>query len=254
MPLGRAGYAAKGVVYLLVGVLAAQAAMGTGGDTTDSEGALLHILQAPSGNVLLGLIALGLAGYALWCALAAGLDVEHKGADLQGVVARAGYAVTALIYGGLALTALGLIMGTRGTAGGDQATQDRTAWLMHQAFGSVLVAGVGLIVCGAGIVQLSIAARGSFREHLDIHGRQWLDSVGRAGYAAHGIALGLIGAFLVVAAVESRPDQAHGLGGALAILVQQPFGPALLGLLGVGLAAFGIFSLAEARYRRMIID
>jgi hypothetical protein len=259
VPLGRAGYAAKGIVYLLVGLLAAQAAFGRGGDTTDTEGALLHILQAPSGSLLLGLVAVGLAGYALWCWLAAALDAEHKGTRPEGLVERLGYAVTGLIYAGLAATSVGLLMGTSAASGGDQATQDRTAWLMSQPLGPWLVAAVGLGVLGVGVAHARLGVRAEFgdgfrADELASGERDWVVAMGRIGYAAHGAALGLIGAFLVVAAIQSRPDQARGLGGALAALVQQPFGPWLLALLGVGLAAYGGFMLVEARYRRMVID
>ena len=259
VPLGRAGYAAKGVVYLLVGLLAAQAAFGRGGDTTDTEGALLHILQAPSGSLLLGLVAVGLVGYALWCWLAAALDAEHKGTGAEGLVERMGYAVSGLIYAGLAATSVGLLMGTSAGSGGDQATQDRTAWLMSQPFGPWLVAAVGLIVLGVAVAHVRLGVRADFGDRFQANAvgpgeRDWVVSMGRIGYAAHGVALGLIGVFLLVAAVQSRPDQARGLGGALAALVQQPFGPWLLALLGVGLAAYGGFMFVEARYRRMVID
>ena len=257
VPLGRAGYAAKGVVYLLVGVLAAQAAAGRGGDTTDTEGALLHILQAPSGTLLLAVVAVGLVGYAAWSLLAAAFDVEHAGDTATGALARIGYGVTGVIYAGLALTALGLALGTQPQVpNGDQAAQDRTAWLLSQPFGPWLVGAVGLIVIGVGLVHLADAARGQFDAAWRLSGRarDVALQAARAGYAAHGIALGLIGTFLLVAAIQSRPDQARGLGGSLATLVDQPFGPFLLGLLGLGLAAYGAFMLVEARLRRMVIS
>ncbi len=257
--LSRAGYAAKGIVYLLVGALAAQAAFGRGGDTTDTEGALQHILQAPSGSLLLGAVAIGLAGYALWCLLAAAFDAERHGRDTKGIVARVGYAITGVIYAGLAATAIGLIVGTRSDAGGDKAAQDGTAWLLDKPFGPVLVAVVGLIVLGVAAHHIWLGINASFRktvriDQIDSEQREWVLRLGRLGYSAHGVALGLIAIFLMVASVQSRPDQARGLGGTLATLVQQPFGPALLALLGLGLAAYGLFMLVEARYRRIDIS
>lgn len=257
--LSRAGYAARGVVYLLVGVLAAQTAFGRSGDTTDTQGALEHILRAPSGGILLGLVAVGLVGYAVWCGLAAALDAEHQGTSARGLVERAGYAVTGVLYAGLALTAIGLIMGTRGQTNGDQSTQDRTAWLLSQPFGPWLVGAVGVIVLCVAVahVHQGLSAKFSQSDEMSQMGarqRTWLVNVGRVGYAAHGVALGLVSVFLLVAAAQSRPDQARGLGGALAALLQQPFGPLLLAALGAGLAAYGAFSLVEARYRRIDVE
>jgi uncharacterized protein DUF1206 len=255
--LSRAGYAARGVVYLLIGVLAAEAAFGRGGDVTDTEGALTHILQAPSGALLLAAVAIGLAGYAVWCALAAALDAEHQGTSAHGALQRAGYAVTSVIYAGLAITAIGLVVGTQAQPNGDQAAQDRTAWLLSQPFGPWLVGAVGLIVLGVGVAHVYKGI--TFRQsngtsQISGRTRRWVVDVARAGYVAHGLAMGLVAVFLLVAAAQSRPDEARGLGGALAALLQQPFGPLLLGLLGAGLAAYGAFSLVEARYRRIDVD
>jgi hypothetical protein len=190
----------------------------------------------------------------VWCALAAAFDVDRKDSRLQSVLTRLGYAGTAVLYAGLAMTAIGLAAGVRGAANGDQAAQDRTAWLLAQPLGPMLVALAAAVVVGVGISHLVIAVRETFCEWLTQRPGQSVRTMGRVGYGAHGVSMGLIGAFLLIAAVRTRPDEARGLGGALAALVQQPFGPALLGALGVGLAAYGAFMLVEARYRRMVID
>jgi uncharacterized membrane protein YidH (DUF202 family) len=259
VPLGRAGFAANGLVYLIVGVLAAQAALGSGGETTDTAGALGHIVQAPFGRVLLGLVAIGLAGYAVWRFLQAGLDTEHKGSDPAGLASRIGFAIAGVTYGGLALSALAMALQRAGQPDEEQATQDRTAWLMSQPLGPWLVALVGLIVIGVGVAQFVVAYRASFahklREDTMGHEQQQLVAVaGRLGYCARGVVFGLIGTFLVVAGVQSRPDQARGLGGALASLADQPFGPWLLALVAVGLVGYGIYMLLAARYRRMVLS
>ena len=241
------------MVYVLVGVLAAQAAVGAGGETTDSEGALLRVLQAPSGSLLLGLVAIGLTGYAVWCALAAAFDVDRKDGQLQSVLTRIGYAATAVIYAGLAMTAIGLAVGVRGATNGDQAAQDRTAWLLGQPLGPVLVALAGAVVIGVGISHLVIAVKASFCEWLTRR-----PGTGSAPWAASATPRTACPwayrGFLVGCRRSPRADEARGLGGALAALVQQPFGPTLLGALGLGLAAYGAFMLVEARYRRMVID
>jgi len=259
VPLGRAGYATAGIVYLIVGALAAQAALGTGGDTTGTGGALGHIVDAPFGRVLLGIVAIGLAGYAIWRVLQALLDTEHKGDKPKGLFARAGFGVAAVVYAGLALSAAGMALGRSTTPDQEGQTQDRTAWLMSQPFGPWLVTLVGLLVISAGVAQFVQAYRASFAQKLregemSQKERQLVNLAGRLGYIARGVVFGLTGVFLVVAGVQARPDQARGLGGVLATLADQPFGPWLLGLVAVGLAAYGAYMLIAARYRQMVLS
>ena len=260
IPLGRAGYAANGLGYIVVGALAAQAAFGVGGDMTDTGGALAHIVQAPLGRLLVGLVGVGLAGYAVWRLLQALLDTEHKGESLAGIAQRIGFAVAALTYAGLAASGLGLALARGGGPNDELATQDRTAWLMSQPFGPFLVVAAGLIVVGVGLAQFIRAYRASFankiqRERMSSGMREALQFAGRLGFTARGVAFVLIGAFLVVAGTQAQPDQARGLGGALGALSgAQPFGPWLLALVGVGLMAYGVYMLVAARYRRMVLS
>jgi hypothetical protein len=256
--LGRFGYAAKGLVYLIVGTLAVQAALGQGGGTTDQRGALAHIASAPFGKSLLVVVAVGLVGYALWKAVVALLDTERHGSDMKGLATRGITMGVGLIYAGLAYSALRIAMGDGNVRGSSQQTQDWTAWLMNQAFGTWLVALVGLVVIGNGLFQLYRAVKSDLCEQLDCgemgaDGRTWVERIGRAGYGARGVAFLTIGTLLIVAALHHNPSEAQGLDGALATLASQPFGPYLLGLVAVGLGAYGIFALIEARYRRMVI-
>jgi hypothetical protein len=259
VPLGRAGYAASGAVYLIVGLLAAQAALGGGGDTTGTGGALGHIIEAPFGRLLLGIMAVGLAGYALWRVIQALLDTEHKGDEPKGLAARFGFGVAAVIYASLALSAAGMALGKSTTPDQEGQTQDRTAWLMSQPFGPWLVALVGLAVIGVGLAQFVQAYRASFaralrEDEMSPTERQLVNVAGRLGLTARGVVFVLTGIFLVVAGVQARPDQARGLGGVLATLAEQPFGPWLLGLVAVGLAAYGAYMLIAARYRRFVLS
>jgi hypothetical protein len=258
VPLGRSGFAANGVVYLIVGALAAQASIGAGGDTTDTGGALGHIVEAPFGRLLLVAVALGLTGYAVWRTLQALLDTDGKGDEPKGLVARAGFGITAVVYAGLALSAAGMALGRSGAPDQEGQTQDRTAWLMSQPMGPWLVVLAGLAVICIGAAQFVQAYRASFTEQLRENEmsnteRQAVEVAGRVGYAARGAVFAVVGAFLVTAGVQQRPDEARGLGGALAALATQPFGPWLLGCVAVGLAAYGAYMLSMARYRRMVL-
>jgi hypothetical protein len=259
-PLSRLGYAAKGAVYVLVGVLAAQAAAGVGGDTTDTRGALEHVLEAPLGQVLLALVALGLAGYALWCFVQAALDCDDEGSDVHGLAARVGHAITGVVYAGLVVWAVGLLVGTnRGAAETADPTRDRTAWLLAQPLGAWLVGIGGAVIIGVGLYALWKAWRSDLCERLRLAElgpteQMWITRLGRAGFAAHGVTLVLIGAFLIKAAVEATAETARGLGGALAALAEQPEGPWLLGIVAAGLVAYGLFMFVQARYRHLTVS
>lgn len=256
--LGRFGYAAKGVVYLIVGGLAVQAALGHGGQTTDQQGALSRVAEAPFGRSLLVVLAVGLVGYALWQLVRAALDTEQKGDEAKGLLMRAVYAGVAVIYAMLAWSAVRMAMGINSGQGSTEKAQGWTAWLMDQPFGVWLVGIIGAAVVVNGLYQFYRAFKSKLTDDLnltdmDAERREWVTRIGRAGYAARGVAFVMIGGFLIGAAMHHNPSEAQGLDGALATLASQPFGPYLLGLVAAGLAAYGVFALVEARYRRMVV-
>jgi hypothetical protein len=258
VPFGRSGFAANGLVYLVVGVLAIEAALGRGGDTTDPGGALARLLGAPLGRVVVALLAVGLAGYAVWRLVQALLDSEHKGSEPRGLVQRVGFGISAASYASLAASAVGMALQRVGQPNGDQATQDRTAWLLSQPFGRWLVIAAGLIVLGVAVAQVVQAYRASFEDNIREHElgprlRTFVRAAGRAGYLARGLAFALIAAFLVAAGWRSSPDQARGLGGVLTTLAAQPLGPWLLGGVAIGLIGYGLHMLVSARYRDMVL-
>lgn len=254
--LARLGFAAKGIVYFTVGVLAAQAAFGAGGETTDTSGALRTIVTQPFGKFLLGLITVGIVGFVLWRVVQTLLDPEHAGRPMNAkrIAQRLGYAISALAYSGLALTAIKLITGTDRR---QNATQDWTARLMAQPFGQILVGLTGAIVIGVGIAHFYRAFQGKFRRKFKLHQmslaeQTWTVRLGRFGIAARGIVFSIIGIFLIQAALDADASEAKGLGDALAVLAKQPFGPWILGTVALGLIAYGIYSVVEARYRRIL--
>jgi hypothetical protein len=210
--------------------------------------------------VLLPLIALGLAGYALWCFVQAAFDCDDEGSDVHGLAARVGHAITGVVYAGLVVWAVGLLVGThRGSAETADPTRDRTAWLLTQPLGAWLVGIVGAVILGVGLYELWKAWRSDLCERLRLQElsrdqQTWVTRIGRVGFAAHGVTLGLIGGFLIMAAVQAQPDEARGLGGALATLAEQPQGPWLLGIVAAGLVAYGLFMLVQARYRHLTVS
>jgi hypothetical protein len=251
--LARLGYGARGIVYSLVGGLALLAAIGSGGQTGGSRSALQTLLSQPFGRVWLGVIALGLFGFCAWRVLEALTDADRLGSDLKGLGTRAAHLISGVIYAGLALSALNLALGQGGGGGEDQAAQDWTAWLLSQPFGQWLVGLIGIAITGTGLAFVWKAWRGDVTAYLVLPAdkRDWFVSLGRMGFAARGVVFLLIGGFLILAAVHSSSSDVHGLGGALQALEQQPYGWVLLSLTALGLFAFGVFGLIQARYRHI---
>ncbi len=250
--LGRVGYAVKGVVYVLLGVLAVDAARGSG-SPEGQTGALQAIAATTFGGLLLGLVAVGLLAYALWRLALAALDPADHGTDASGLARRAGYVISGVAYGALAFTAYKILTGAGASAGGGP--DEETATLMSQPFGPWLVGAVGLGVMAFGAFELYRAYTASFMDKLALSGeaaqqRTTVRRLGQAGLAARGVVYLVIGGFLVVAARQSDPSEARGLDGALAALQGQPYGAVLLALVGLGLAAYGLYCLVNARYRR----
>ncbi|WP_201306196.1 DUF1206 domain-containing protein [Roseomonas harenae] len=251
--LARLGYAARGVVSLLIGLLSLLVALGRGGEVTGSKGALQALFSQSWGSILLGVVALGLFGFALWRALQSILDADGLGNTWGALAKRAGQLISAGVYLGLGIFAVSLLMGSASGGEEEQAARDWTRWLLSQPFGRWLVGAVGLGVLAAALGMARKAWSASFRKHLSCGQAQasWVVPLGRAGYAARAVVFLIIGGFLLVAAWQSDPGEARGLGGALLALQEQPFGRILFGLVALGLAAFGAFEFAEARYRRI---
>jgi hypothetical protein len=242
------------MVYLLIGVLALQAAAGTGGGTTDHHGALLVLLRQPMGRWLLGVIAAGLFGYAVWRAITAVADPEARGRnDWKRKFVRVGFAFRALVHFGLAWSAAKLALGAGGEAEQDTA-EGRTAQLMSFPFGPWLVGGVAIGVAAYGIAQIVRGIAGTIDKQLALGSlgpdeRRLVERAARVGLVARGVVFGIIGVFLANAALAGDPSKAGGLEEALQALQRQPYAPFLLGAVAVGLAAYGAYQLARARYR-----
>ncbi|YAF96588.1 MAG: DUF1206 domain-containing protein [Nodularia sp. CChRGM 3473] len=252
--LARLGYAAKGVVYFVIGLLAAQVAFGYGGKTTDTNGALETIVTQPFGKFLLSIVTLGLIGYAIWRLVQTIFDPEHSGQSMgaKRIAQRLGYVFSAFAYAGLAITSVKLIIGLGG--GNSNSTEDWTARFLAQPFGQWLVGLAGVIVIGVGFSYLYEAHKAKFRRRFKLQQMSsteqiWAVRLGRFGIAARGIVFGIIGIFLIQAARLSDASQAKSLDEALDVLARQPFGVWILGLVALGLIAYSIYSMVEARYR-----
>lgn len=257
--LARLGYAAKGIVYVTVGLLATLTVFNMGGETTSSSGALQTIAQQPFGQILLGIVAVGLVGYVLWRFVQAIKDPEHrKSNDAKGIFRRLGYAINGVVYGGIAFTAVQLLVGAGGgSQGSNDSTQVWTAKIMSQPFGPWLVGTGGAFMIGLGFYYCYRAFTTKFREKLKLYKmsqteKLWATRVGVLGILARAVVFVIIGGFLIQAARQADPSKARSSEGVLQALQQnQPLGSILLAFVAIGLFAYGLHMLVQARYRRI---
>ena len=258
--LARFGYAARGVVYAVIGLLAVQTAFLGRGQMTGTEGAIQKI--AEQSRLLLALVAIGLLGYALWRLVQSLLDPERRGTDPKALAVRGGQLASGLVYAGLAVTAFRIIAGSGGSeagaAGGQGGNQALAAGLLDKPFGRWLVVLAGIAVLVSALSQIRQAYTKKFQrklkmDRMDETERRLAVRTGQAGLASRGVVFLITGWFLIQAALRYDPSAARGLGGALETLARQPYGPWLLGIVALGLICFGAYSFLEARYRRIVL-
>lgn len=254
--LARLGYMVRGLVYMVIGILALQVALGVGGALTDPQGAIVRLGSTPVGDVVLLVVLIGLIGYALWDVIQGLFDPFHKGSDLKGIAERVGKLVSAVFYGILALTTYGLITPGTAAAGGSQTTQQATASILSYSWGPAAIAIAGVIIILAGLLQFGQGLSREFDRQFQPYAlnsteRLWINRLGRFGTAARGVVFVLVGLFLFLAGYQHNPSQAQGISGALAALLHQPYGPWLLGIVALGLIAFGIYSALSGYWLRL---
>ncbi|GKQ35620.1 DUF1206 domain-containing protein [Streptomyces sp. A012304] len=252
----RAGLAARGVIYLLVGALALQIAFGENkNQQADRQGALAELSDKPFGSVLLWALGIGLVGMALWRLS----EVVFGSVGPEGRSARKRLLALArcAFYGFVAYSVLAFAAGSGGGGGSsDEQSRDVTARLLEMPAGQWIVGAAGAAVVVAGVW---IGARALLRKYRDKMRmgemspavRRLVDVTGVAGGAARGLVFAAAGAFAVRAAVDYQPDQAKGLDDTLRSFADTPVGPGLLACVAAGLVLFGVFSFAMARWRKV---
>ena len=249
--LARAGFAARGLIYGIIGILAIKLALGSGGTTTNQQGALKTIAHQPFGTVLLILVAIGLAGYALWRLVHALLG--HGPEDADSGFERVAALGSGLVYAGLCAIAVEILLGSGGSAGN---TSKTTKGVFGWPGGVWLIGIAGVVLIGIGIYQgyrgiTKDFLKESKTERMSPRIQELVEWLGCFGHLARMVVFGLVGAFLIKASIDYNPNNAVGLDGALAKVAHASYGPYLLGIVAAGLIAFGAYSLSDARYRRI---
>jgi hypothetical protein len=251
----RAGFVARGAIYLLIGIIALEIALGKGGQA-DRGGALSQIAAKSYGTFVLWLLVVGFAGLALWrfseAAFGAVGPDGHKASERLKSLARA------LLYSSFFVTTLQLVTGTSSsaTANGNSQSRTLTARVMTHSGGRLLVGLIGLVVLVIGAMLAREGWKKEFLKRMDFGGasfgtRSLVEKLGVVGGVARGTVVAVAGVFLIIAAVRFSPSKAEGIDGSLRAFAHTPLGPFLLILVALGLIAFGLFSWCEARWRRV---
>ena len=249
----RAGLVARGVVYGVIGILAIKLAVGSGGKTTNQQGALQTIAQQSFGKALLVAVAIGLAGYAAWRLLRAAIG--HGTEESDGRFDRVAAAASGLIYVALCVVAVEVLSGAR-SGGGSSPPSKTTSGVLGWTGGTVIVGLAGGVLVGVALYQ---GYKGLARKFLEEANTEQMspsvkrayDALGVFGHLARMVVFGLTGYGLIAAAVDFDPHKAVGLDGALRELADASYGPLLLGVVAAGLTGFGLYSVADARYRKI---
>jgi hypothetical protein len=249
--LARLGLTARGVLYILIGVVAILVAFGQRSHEADQSGALQLLASQPYGLVALWLLFIGFAGYALWRLSEAAFGVTGEG---NGAGPRLKSLVRAVLYAIFGYLTLKVITGKKASQASQQ--KDITATIMHHTGGQWLVGIVGVAVVIAGLTLVWEGIRRKFMKYLRTgemspRTRRAVERLGMIGTTARGLVFALAGVLVIDAAVQFKPSKAGGVDKALLTLRNQPFGEFLLILAAIGLIAFGVYGLAEARWRRV---
>jgi hypothetical protein len=251
----RVGFGVRGVIYVLMGLFALQLVLGTGGSLASPQDAIAAIGKQPIGRILLWVVLLGLISYALWGVLRAVFDLLHKGNDLKGLLERSGFLVSAIGYAILVVPTFAYITGKSSGTGGPFPENIISA-VMKMPLGRWAIGILGLVVVAAGVYQVYLGLKTNFDRQFQIYAMKpkqakLATNVARFGTAARGVVFAAVGFLIGLAAYQSNPSQPIGMDAALGSLLKLPYGLWLLGIIAVGLVAFGFYSMMSALWFRL---
>lgn len=247
----RAGFAVSGVLHILIGVIAVQLAFGKNQEA-DQGGAMAQLATQPAGFILLWFGAAACAALALWQLSEVVFGYRHAAMKTK-AMKKLSAAGQGIVFLALAFAFASFAVGNGRDSG--KSTSNTTTEIFKVPFGPGLLVTIGIVIGIVGVVFVVRGARASFKQKLNLPAsaalRKITMTLGIVGYVAKGIALFLVGLLFIIATLESRPRESTGLDGALKAVREQPFGPYLLTLIGVGLACYGLYLMAKARFARM---
>lgn len=251
--LARAGFVANGLVHALTGVIALIVAFG-GTGSSDQSGALKVAASAPFGFVALWMVAIALWGLAVWNLFDGVLEHGTRGAVSAAKKwgRRLGAWIRAVVFASLGAVAASVAIGAR--ADGEATAESASRGVLYLPGGPLVLGLVGIVVAGVGIGFGVVAVRRGFRKKMRMpQGAlgETIATLGVVGYIAKGVALLDVGILLIVAAVKVNPQAAGGLDGALQALRETDFGPVAVGVIGLGLIAYGVFLALRGMYERL---
>ncbi|MCM3719283.1 DUF1206 domain-containing protein [Fictibacillus phosphorivorans] len=251
----KIGYLSKGIVYVVIGVLALITSTGNRFYEASSQGALYTIAKQPFGPALLIVLALGLSAFAFWQVIKAIFDPECVHHSWKRWFNRIGFLFIAGVYTAMCISALRILFRARSESS-DEKYQTLSAQMLEQPFGQILIAIAGLVFGITGFTFMFRAISGRFKKELkknEMNKEEWKWSgyIGMFGIAARGIVFMIIAFFLIRTAIYVNPEETKGLDGALLELSNQPFGPILLAIVALGFIAYGVFMFANAKYHRL---
>jgi len=252
----KVGLVAKGIVYVLLGIFAFMAAFHLGGQSTSNtnkRGVFDFIQEQTGGQILLALVALGLASYTIWRFFQAFKDTEHKGKNAKAFAVRGRYLFSGLVYGSLTFLVIRMLFFSSNDSN-DTRNEGIAKELLSQPAGQILAGIVALIFIGVGVYQVYYGLSEKFKKHVNkvvpSNGSQYLMAAGKIGYVARGIVWLIIGWLFVKAALEANAAKAGDTEDAFQFLATASYGSYLLGSVGLGLCCYGFFNFIRARYER----
>ncbi len=249
----RLGYVARGLVYFCLGTIALLAALDFTPRARGAAEAVAAWADWPFGQVLIMAVASGLLAFAAWRGMQSLFDADGHGGSAKGLAVRAGQALSGLVHVGLALSILEVADGLGDVEEEHGAAEAFAESLLGVPYGDMMVTGVGAAIFALGLANLGQAFFQDFRKRLgcDEATCRWAVSLARTGYIGRTLAFTPLGFFLILAGRKASSSEALSLGESLQVLESQPFGSAVLGATGLGLIAFGVFAIIEARFRRI---
>lgn len=250
------GYAAKGTIYLSIGILALQAAIFSHRQASGTYLTLAFLAQQPLGKFLVCLLAIALTGY-VWRRIFQIILTSQKSDfwSLKSILQRFGYMMSGLSYAGVAYSALNIVLELGEY---DDTIEDLVDQLFDQAIGEWIILLGGIAVITIGLSYIRGAYTGSYISDFqssDIHHRleKWTIRIGKLGVSARGLAFILTGIFIIEAAIFGNSELAGGLQNALRVLADRPLGWFWLGSIGIGMICYGLYMYVATIYRRYTV-